>query len=83
MNQDKELAEENKWLKSVQNKFKKLISDLRWDMLFLTDTEIMILTFIMNSKSINDLPILIDERLIECIIEKIKKQFKEINTKGL
>ena len=81
--EEKEKREENRWLKSIQNKFKKLISDLRWDSITLTDTEISIVTLVMNARTIEDLPLLINERLIEHIIEKVKNQFKNFNTKGL
>ncbi len=81
--EEKEKQEEERWLKSIKNKFKKFISDLRWDLLNLTETEISIVTFVMNAKSVGDLPVLVDERLIDHIIEKIKRQFKNFNTKGL
>ena len=81
--EEKEKREENRWLKSIQNKFKKLISDVRWDSLNLTDTEISVVTFVMNANTVDDLPLLINERLIEHIIEKVKTQFKKFNTKGL
>ena len=84
MTQDeKEKREENRWLKSIQNKLKKLISDLRWDSIDLTDAEVDIVTFIMNANSIDELPLLINERIVEYIIEKVKNQFKNFNTKGL
>ena len=81
--EEKDKQEENRWLKSTQKKFKKLISDLRWDSLNLTETEMSIVTFVMNAKAAEDLPVLINERLIEYVFEKIKKQFKNFNTKGL
>lgn len=81
--EEKDKREEERWLKSIKNKFKKFISDLRWDLLNLTETEMSIVTFVMNAKSVGDLPVLVDERLIDHIIEKIKKQFKNFNTKGL
>lgn len=81
--EEREKKGENKWLKSVQNKFKKLISDLRWDSITLTGTEMAIVTFIMNAKTANDLPVLINERIVDHILEKVKTQFKHFNTKGL
>ncbi len=81
--EENEKKEEERWLKSIQNKFKKFISDLRWDSLSLTDTEMSIVTFVMNAKSVDELPILINELLIDHIFEKIKNQFKNLNTKGL
>lgn len=81
--EEKEKKEENRWFESVQNKFKKLIADLRWDSLSLTETEMSIITFIMNAKSADELPILINERLTDGIIEKIKNQFKKLSVKGL
>lgn len=81
--EEKEKREKNRWLKSIQNKFKKLISDLRWDLVSLTDTEISVVTFVMNANTVDDLPLLINERLLEHIIKKVKNQFKNFNTKGL
>ena len=77
-----EKREEERWLKSVQNKLKKLISDLRWDSINLTETEMNVVTYIMNAQKVNELPLLVDERLTDFIFEKIKKQFKNFN-KGL
>ena len=81
--EEKEKREENRWLKSIQNKFMKLISDLRWDSISLTETEMSIVAFVMNAKTADDLPVLINERLVDHIIEKVKNQFKNFNTKGL
>ena len=81
--EEKEKREEYRWLKSIQNKFGKLISDLRWDSITLTETEMSVVTFVMNAKTVDDLPLLINERLVDHIIEKVKTQFKKLNTKGL
>lgn len=75
--------EEQKWLLSIQKQFKRFIGDLRWDSVSLTDTELDIVSLIMKTKDVDDLPILINERIVDHIIEKIQKQFKNIKlTKG-
>ena len=81
--EEREKREENRWLKSVQNKFKKLISDLRWDSLELSDTEYMVVTYIMNAKDSNDLPVLVDERLVDFVLENVRTKMKSIKAKGL
>ena len=78
-----EEKEEQQWLNSIQRKFKKLISDLRWDCVDLTETEYLIVKYVMNAKTPNDLPILVDERLINHVITKVKTQFSKLRTKGL
>ena len=78
-----EEKEELNWLKSIQKKFKKLIADCRWDCVELTETEYLIVKYVMNAKTPYDLPILVDERLVNHVIEKVKNKFSKINTKGL
>lgn len=79
----KEILEEERWLKTIQKQFQKLIADLRWDSITLTDTEMSIVTYVMNAKNVCDLPVLVNERLIDYIMEKVKNQFKNFKTKGL
>ena len=81
--EEKDKKEEQRWLNSVQKKFKKYISNLNWDNLKLTETEMNIVTFVMNAKSPKDLPILVNERLVNHVLEKIKNQLKNMQTKGL
>ena len=81
--EERDQLEENRWLKTIQKTFKKMISDYRWDLLDLTDTEMNIITYVMNAENAGELPVLVDERLVDYIIEKIKKQLKNLNTKGL
>lgn len=78
-----EEKEEQRWLKSNQRKFMKLISDCRWDCVELTDTEYLVVQYVMNAKTPNDLPILVDERLVNHILEKVKNQFSQMKTKGI
>lgn len=81
--EEKYQKEELCWLKSIQKKFMKYISNPNWDNLTLTETEINIVTFIMNAKTPNELPLLVNERLVDHILEKIKNQLKNTQTKGL
>ena len=83
MTEEEKYQEEQCWLKYIQKKFMKYISNPNWDNLTLTETEINIVTFIMNAKTPNELPLLVDERLVDHILEKIKNQLKNIQTKGL
>ena len=81
--EERDKKEENRWLKTIQNKFMKLISDPRWDSVDLTNTELSIVTLIMRAKTANDLPVLVNERIVDHIMEKVRHQFKNFNIKGL
>lgn len=74
--------EEQKWLMSIQKKFKKFISNPKWDSLSLTNTEWDIVMRIMNTNDVEDLPILINERIVDHILTKISNQFKNIRTRS-
>ena len=81
--EEKDRNEEQKWLNSVKKKFMKYISNLNWDNIKLTDTELTIVTFIMNAKTPDDLPILVNERIVDHILEKVKNQLNNLKTKGI
>ena len=74
--------EEQKWLMSIQKKFKKFISNPKWDSLSLTNTEWDIVMRIMNTNEVEDLPILINERIVDHILTKISNQFKNMITRS-
>ena len=73
--------EEQLWFKSIQNKLKRRIANPRWDSLSLTTTEWDIIMFIAKAKSVNDLPLLINERITDNLLNKIDNQFKQMKGK--
>lgn len=76
-------SEDQRWLESIQKKFAKLINSPYWDCIELSQNYIDIISLIMNTKDVNNLSPLINERLtdniFECINTKIKKA-KEYST---
>ena len=76
--------EEQKWLKNVQNKLKKYISNPKWDCIVLPSSQYDIISQIMKVQNVEDLPVLINEKITDFILENIKTKFKEINlSKGI
>lgn len=76
--------EEQKWLESVKKKLKNYISSPKWDCIILPSSQYEIISQIMETKNVADLPILINERITDFILENIKTKFKEINlSKGI
>lgn len=73
---------ENRWLKSIQNKLKKYINSPYWDDIKLSDTYLNIICHIMNATSVNQLSPSIDERITNCILERIKNEIKRCSSKN-
>ena len=71
--------EDQKWLESVQNKLKKYISNPKWDCIVLPSSQYDIISQIMKVKNVEDLPVLINERITDFILENIKTKFSKIN----
>lgn len=66
------------WLNSIKKQLTKYISNPKWDYVNLSDFNLSIITQIMNCNDINQLSLLIDERLVNSIFETIKKSFSKI-----
>lgn len=78
-----EEKEEQLWFKSVKNKLQRRISNPKWDSLNLTKIEWDSIIFIVQAKTVNDLPILLNERMTENILKKIDLQFKQMKGKEI
>lgn len=76
--EEKQLKEDEKWLKSVQKKFMKLISNLKWDCIELSNLQYDIISHIMNCKSVKKLSPSINERVVDQILETIKNKFNKV-----
>lgn len=72
------MNEDDKWLKKVQNKLKRYISNPIWDCIELSDLNYSIIERIMNANKAKDLPYVINERLVDNLLETIDVKFKEI-----
>lgn len=81
--EEKEKKEEQRWLNSVKKKFMRYISNINWDNIKLTDTEISIVTFVMNAETPDDLPILVNERIVTHVLDKVRNQLNSLKTKGI
>ena len=81
--EEKEKKEEQRWLNSVKKKFMLYISNINWDNIKLTDTEISIVTFVMNAETPDDLPILVNERIVDYVLDKVRNQLNSLKTKGI
>lgn len=75
---DEIYKEEQRWLKSVQKKLKKYISHWKWDCIILTTTQYEIIAQINSVTDVKDLPMLVNERLVDYIIEQIEAKFKQV-----
>ena len=71
MNQD------DKWLKKVQNKLKRYISNPMWDCIELSDLNYSIIMHIMNANKAKDLPYVINESLVNNLLKTIDDKFRE------
>lgn len=81
---NKEDKEEQLWFEGVKKKLAKFISSPYWDSIHISNSYIDIITLIMNTKKVNELSPLINERLTDQIINTIQKEIKEAkqNSKG-
>ena len=70
--------EEQRWLRSIQNKLRKYISSWKWDCILLTSTQYQIVSTIMSVKNVNQLPLLINERIVDDILKQIELKFKKV-----
>ena len=78
-----EEKEEDSWFKSVQNKLRKRITNPMWDSLNLTKIEWDSVIFLAKAKTVNDLPVLLNERMVENLLKKIDIQFKQMKGKEI
>lgn len=69
---------EQRWLISVQNKLKKYISSWKWDCILLSSTQYEIISTIMSVKNVKQLPLLINERIVDSILKQIEFKFKQV-----
>lgn len=78
-----EKREEEIWFKRIQSKLKRRIADPKWDSLSLTTVEWDTIFFITKANCVKDLPLLINERMVDSLFQKIDNQFKQMKIKGI
>ena len=76
-------TEEQLWFKNIKKKLLRRISNPKWDSLNLTKLEWDSVIFIAKAKTVNDLPILLNERIVDDLIKKIDNQFKQMKGKEI
>ena len=75
--------EEKLWFNNVKMKLARRIAKPEWDSLKLTNIEWDTVIFISKAKTINELPILINERMVDNLLTKIDFQFKQMKGKEI
>ena len=78
-----EEKEEQLWFKNVKAKLQRRIANSKWDSLHLSNMEWDTIMFIVKSKNVNELPLLLNERIIDNLFKKIDTQFKQMKGKEL
>ena len=78
-----EEKEEQLWFKNIKNKLQRRISNPKWDSLKLTKIEWDTIIFITQAKTVNELPLLINERMVDSLLQKIDNQFKQMKGKEI
>ena len=70
--------QEELWLKQVQNKLAKLISNPKWDCIELSNLQLDLVSHIMKAESVKTLSPSINERVTDMLIDTIKEKFKQV-----
>ena len=78
-----EEKEEECWFKNIKKKLQKRISNPKWDSLSLTKIEWDSVIFIAQAKNVKELPVLLNERMVENLLNKIDLQFNQIRGKEI
>ena len=79
--EEKDKQEEQCWFINVQKKLRKRIANPKWDSLNLTSAEWDTVIFIAKATNVNELPLLINERITDRLLKKIDTQFKQMKGK--
>ena len=75
---DKTHKDEQRWLLGVQKRLKKYISHWKWDCILLSSTQYDIISKIMSVNDVNELPMMINERIVTQLFEQIDFKFKQV-----
>lgn len=78
-----EEKEEERWFKNIKKKLQKRISNPKWDSLSLTKIEWDSVIFIAQAKNVKELPVLLNERMVENLLNKIDLQFNQMRGKEI
>ena len=78
-----EEKEEKLWFNNIKRKLQRRIINPKWDSLSLTSIEWDTVLYITKATNVNELPILINERMVDNLFQKIDTQFKQMKGKEL
>lgn len=78
-----EEKEEQQWFTNLKRKLQRRIANPKWDSLSLTKIEWDTILFITKAKNVNELPVLINERVTDNLLNKIDNQFKQMKGKTI
>lgn len=67
------------WLNNTQKRLNEYMSDAKWEYIDLSVLQHQLITKILNTKDVNDLPQSINDSLVNYLYEVIDSQFKKVN----
>mgnify|MGYP006886826870 CR=1 FL=1 len=67
------------WLNNTQKRLNEYMSDEKWEDIDLSVLQHQLITKILNTKNVNDLPQTINDSLVNYLYEVIDSQFKKVN----
>ncbi len=67
------------WLNNTQKRLNEYMSDEKWECIDLSVLQHQLITKILNTKDVNDLPQSINDSLVNYLYEVIDGQYKKVN----
>lgn len=67
------------WLNNTQKRLNEYMSDEKWEDIDLSVLQHQLITKILNTKDVNNLPQTINDSLVNYLYEVIDSQFKKVN----
>lgn len=67
------------WLNNTQKRLNEYMSDEKWECIDLSVLQHQLISKILNTKDVNDLPQSINDSLVNYLYEVIDGQYKKVN----
>lgn len=67
------------WLNNTQKRLNEYMSDEKWECIDLSALQHQLITKILNTKDVNELPQSINDSLVNYLYEVIDGQYKKVN----
>lgn len=67
------------WLNNTQKRLNEYMSDEKWECIDLSVLQHQLITKILNTKDVNELPQSINDSLVNYLYEVIDGQYKKVN----